>query len=127
MSTPEMSLIHPVTMPVVLSVAMNRKASGTPPKLANTPEAVITTCRSRLPRLAVKIAYAMSSPKIPGTIAVAIDSRIEVFRPSRYVPCSAVSTLLHVKPPLDFTNPPLELLNEAIAIAMVGAIRPRAM
>ena len=49
-------MIHPVTMPVVLSVAMNRKASGTPPKLANTPEAVITTWRSTLPRLAVKIA-----------------------------------------------------------------------
>ena len=36
---------------------MNRKASGTPPKLANTPEAVITTCRSAVPpRRAVKIA-----------------------------------------------------------------------
>ena len=53
MSTPKTALIHPVTMPVVLSVAMNRKASGTPPKLANTPDAVITTWRSILPRLAV--------------------------------------------------------------------------
>ena len=35
---------------------MNRKASGTPPKLANTPEAVIATWRSTVPRLAVKIA-----------------------------------------------------------------------
>ena len=35
---------------------MNRKASGTPPKLANTPDAVITTWRSIAPRLAVKIA-----------------------------------------------------------------------
>ena len=47
---------HPVTSPVEPRVAMNRKASGTPPKLANTPDAVITTRRSRLPRLAVKIA-----------------------------------------------------------------------
>ena len=28
---------------------------------------------------------------------------------------------------VDCTNPPLEFWNEAIAIAMVGAIRPRAM
>jgi hypothetical protein len=38
-------LSQPATSPVVPSVAMNRKASGTPPKLANTPEAVITTWR----------------------------------------------------------------------------------
>ena len=56
MATPVTALIHPVTMPVVLSVAMNRKASGTPPKFANTPDAVITTWRSTLPRLAVEIA-----------------------------------------------------------------------
>ena len=43
-------------MPVVPSVAMNRKASGTPPKLANTPEAVITHRRSTAPRFAVKMA-----------------------------------------------------------------------
>ena len=51
-----MSLIHWVTRPVELRVAMNRNASGTPPKLANTPEAVIATWRRIFPRLAVKIA-----------------------------------------------------------------------
>ncbi len=35
---------------------MNRNASGTPPKLANTPDAVITPRRSTAPRFAVKIA-----------------------------------------------------------------------
>ena len=47
---------HWLTSPLEPRVAMNRKASGTPPKLANTPAAVIATCRSTFPRLAVKIA-----------------------------------------------------------------------
>ena len=51
-----MSVSHWVTMPVEPSVAMNRNASGTPPKLANTPEAVITQRRSTAPRFAVKMA-----------------------------------------------------------------------
>ena len=51
-----MSVSHAVTMPVEPSVAMNRNASGTPPKLANTPEAVITHRRSTAPRFAVKMA-----------------------------------------------------------------------
>ena len=53
-----MSFSQPVTSALEPSEAMNRNASGTPPKLANTPEAVITICRSeRAPRpLAVKIA-----------------------------------------------------------------------
>ena len=56
MFTP-MSFSHPVISAVEASEEMNRNASGTPPKLANTPEAVITICRSTvLPRLAVKIA-----------------------------------------------------------------------
>ena len=44
---------HWLTSPLDPMVAMNKKASGTPPKLANTPAAVIATCRSTLPRLAV--------------------------------------------------------------------------
>ena len=35
---------------------MNRNASGTPPKFAKTPDAVMATRRSTAPRLAVKIA-----------------------------------------------------------------------
>ena len=50
------SVSHWVASPLEPSVAMNRKASGTPPKLANTPEAVIATWRRTFPRLAVKIA-----------------------------------------------------------------------
>ena len=34
---------------------MNRKASGTPPKLAKTPDAVIATCRRIDPRFAVQM------------------------------------------------------------------------
>jgi len=45
-----------VASPLEPRVAMNRKASGTPPKLANTPEAVTATWRRIVPRLAVKIA-----------------------------------------------------------------------
>ena len=45
-----------MSSPLEPRVAMNRKASGTPPKLANTPEAVMVTCRRMFPRLAVKIA-----------------------------------------------------------------------
>ncbi len=37
------------------------------------------------------------------------------------MPCSAVSMLLHVKPLGVCTNPPLELWNEATAIAIVGS------
>ena len=62
---------------------MNRKASGTPPKLANTPEAVITTCRSTFPRLAVKIAYAISSPKMAGRIEVNTDKMMLCQKPCR--------------------------------------------
>ena len=40
-------------MPVLPSVAMNKNASGTPPKLANTPEAVTATRRSTEPWWAV--------------------------------------------------------------------------
>jgi hypothetical protein len=42
-----------VARPVVPSVAMNRNASGTPPKLAKTPEAVMATRRRIAPRRAV--------------------------------------------------------------------------
>ena len=45
-----------MSSPLEPSEAMNKKASGTPPKLANTPEAVIIICRRMFPRLAVKIA-----------------------------------------------------------------------
>ena len=51
-----MSFSQPVTSAVDPSEAMNRNASGTPPKLANTPEAVTTTWRRNEARLAVKIA-----------------------------------------------------------------------
>ena len=44
-----MSDSHWVASPVEPRVAMNRKASGTPPKLANTPDAVIATWRRTLP------------------------------------------------------------------------------
>jgi hypothetical protein len=50
------SFSHPVSRPLDPSVVMNKNASGTPPKLANTPDAVITTWRSAAARLAVKIA-----------------------------------------------------------------------
>ena len=40
---------HWLTSPLEPRVAMNRKASGTPPKLANTPDAVITTRRRAAP------------------------------------------------------------------------------
>ena len=63
---------------------MNRKASGTLPKLANTPAAVTTTCRSTDPRLAVKIAYAISSPKIPGRIEVITVKMMLCSNPCRY-------------------------------------------
>jgi hypothetical protein len=48
-----MSVSHLVASPEEPSVATNRNASGTPPKLANTPEAVMTTRRSTAPRRAV--------------------------------------------------------------------------
>ena len=53
-----MSLSQPVTRALDPNEAMNRNASGTPPKLANTPDAVITTWRSDAPPRprAVKIA-----------------------------------------------------------------------
>ena len=53
-----MSFSQPVTRAVDPNEAMNRNASGTPPKFANTPDAVITTWRSdAAPRpRAVKIA-----------------------------------------------------------------------
>jgi hypothetical protein len=50
------SFSHWVSRPLDPRVVMNRNASGIPPKLANTPDAVITTWRSRDARLAVKIA-----------------------------------------------------------------------
>ena len=48
MSQP-MSFSHWVSMPLDPSVVMNRNASGTPPKLANTPDAVIVTWRRAAP------------------------------------------------------------------------------
>ena len=48
-----MSVSQRVAMPVVPSVAMNRNASGTPPKLAKTPDAVMAIRRSAEPRRAV--------------------------------------------------------------------------
>ncbi len=72
-----------VISPVEPAEAMNRKASGTPPKLANTPEAVIATCRRTFPRLAVKIAYAISSPKMAGRIEVNTDSSMLCLKPLR--------------------------------------------
>jgi len=57
---------HVVATPVVPSVAMKRNASGTPPKLAKTPEEV-DTMRRRFVLFDVWIAYARSRPMIPGT------------------------------------------------------------
>ena len=108
---------QPVAIPVVPRVAMNRNASGTPPKLANVPEAVIVTRRSIEPRRAVKIAYAIRNPMMPGIIAVITDSSRLTSRPCRYTPCRAVLMLLRVQAPSSVWNAPM-------MIAIVGRIRP---
>jgi hypothetical protein len=62
---------------------MKMKASGTPPKLAKTPAAVIATCRSTFPRLAVKIAYATTRPRIPGMTEASTDKTMLCQKPLR--------------------------------------------
>lgn len=74
---------HWLTRPLEPMVAMKMKASGTPPKLANTPAAVIATCRSTCARLAVKIAYATISPRIPGMTAEITDKTMLCQKPLR--------------------------------------------
>ncbi len=62
---------------------MNRNASGTPPKLAKTPEAVVTMRRRARPRGAVCTAYAISSPSTAGTTEVSSASSRLVTKPFR--------------------------------------------
>ena len=74
---------HWLTSPLEPMVAMKMKASGTPPKLANTPAAVIATCRSRFPPSALTIAYASISPRMPGRTAEITDSTMLCQKPCR--------------------------------------------
>ncbi|CAM5578087.1 hypothetical protein SCYAM73S_08175 [Streptomyces cyaneofuscatus] len=54
-------------------MATKAKASGMPPKLASTPEAVSTAPRSA-PRREVTTAWAISTPKIVAMAAVSAES-----------------------------------------------------
>ena len=61
---------------------MKRKANGTPPNCAKTPEAVETIRFSTRPR-EVSTALATMSPNIPGTIEVSSESWMVVMKPWR--------------------------------------------
>ncbi len=70
------SRISPVASPAVPAAAMKQKASGMPPKLASTPEAVSTACLSSRPR-DWAMACAVTRPTTAEMTAVSRDSRIE--------------------------------------------------
>ncbi|MFC6537006.1 hypothetical protein ACFQES_09375 [Nonomuraea salmonea] len=59
--------------PELPSVAIQKNASGTPPKLASTPEAVSTASRSRVER-EVTTAYARNVPSTAPSSATMADS-----------------------------------------------------
>jgi hypothetical protein len=77
---------------------MKRKANGTPPNWAKTPDAV-ETIRLRMRPREVSTALATMSPSIPGMIEVITESSIVVMKPWRYTPCVAVAMLAHVQWP----------------------------
>lgn len=62
-----------MTTPEMPRVATKAKASGIPPKLASTPEAVSTAPR-RAPRREVTTAWAISTPSTVASTAVSADS-----------------------------------------------------
>jgi hypothetical protein len=91
---------------------MNIKASGTPPVLASTPDAVETNSCKIFSRDETS-AKAKKKPKVSDNAAERAESSKLRAKASRYIPVDIVAKLLSV-------NSPCEFINENRTIVMRG-------